>query len=253
MSKYDTTSTFPHQIDPPVFFSDIRLEHEVALGAYKELIAEKKYDEAIAYLEAHTEVDAYCSDLFNMLVNRTRAVQTYANGEYIPTGEGNNTNIISNIPSDSSLLNGNVISLSADDMSIDFSRIYQDINDSTICYSYAIAEGYTDSNDPGGYNNSRFLISIFPKAFLDANNISYDRTAGTKRLEGYNKDSNTYYATRMLFSVRTTPEYYYADLIYETLENEGIKVPSDYAAIGYIKSGPSFPNLDDSIKFVATT
>ena len=117
MSKYDTTSTFPHQIDPPVFFSDIRLEHEVALGAYKELIAEKKYDEAIAYLEEHTEVDAYCSDLFNMLINRTRAVQKYASGDYTPPAASNPVTMLSNLPSDASGVSGNTVCMSGDNIS----------------------------------------------------------------------------------------------------------------------------------------
>lgn len=117
MSKYDTTSTFPHQIDPPVFFSDIRLEHEVALEAYKGLIAEKKYDEAVAYLEAHTEVDAYCSDLFNMLINRTRAVQKYASGDYTPSATNSPTAIISSINTNLSEHSGkNVICLSGESL-----------------------------------------------------------------------------------------------------------------------------------------
>lgn len=117
MSKYDTTSTFPHQVDPPVFFSDIRLEHEVALGAYKELIAEKKYDEAIAYLEAHTEVDAYCSDLFNMLINRTRAVQKYASGDYTPPAASNPVTMLSSLPNDASGVSGNTVCMSGDSIS----------------------------------------------------------------------------------------------------------------------------------------
>lgn len=117
MSKYDTTSTFPHQIDPPVFFSDIRLEHEVALSAYKELIAEKKYDEAIAYLEAHTEVDAYCSDLFNMLINRTKAVQKYASGDYTPPAASNPVTMLGSLPSDASGVSGNTVCMSGDSIS----------------------------------------------------------------------------------------------------------------------------------------
>lgn len=115
MSKYTITSSFPYQIDPLVLFSDIRIEHKAALGEYKALIDQKKYDEAITYLDTHKEVDAYCSDLFNMLVNRVKAVQKYASGDFTPSSGGSSVNVISAIPTSASSYSGqNVICVSSE-------------------------------------------------------------------------------------------------------------------------------------------
>lgn len=111
--KYNTASTFPFQIDDRILFSDIRLENESALGEYKNLISQKKYDEAVAYLKSHSEVDAYCADLFNMLVERTRAVQEYCKDDYVPPS-GGGMPFVNNIPSNASSLEVNTICISDD-------------------------------------------------------------------------------------------------------------------------------------------
>ena len=63
------------QVDDLLFVSDISYSNKHIEDTHKALLAEKKYTDAATYLNSQTDITPYVADLFNLIANRTKALQ----------------------------------------------------------------------------------------------------------------------------------------------------------------------------------
>ena len=63
------------EVDDLVFVSDISYSNKRIEDTHKSLIDNGKYTEAATYLNSQTGITPYVADLFNLIANRTKALQ----------------------------------------------------------------------------------------------------------------------------------------------------------------------------------
>ncbi len=74
---FDTTSKYPNQVDPMIFFQDNSLDKMDIIRTYENLIGQGKYDEANKFISQQKDVYRYSADYFNALENRIYSLQEY--------------------------------------------------------------------------------------------------------------------------------------------------------------------------------
>ena len=72
----DTSTKFPNEIDPRIFFSDVDLDHLDVLNEHKTLISSESYTNASELLNG-SEIDFYGAWLLNLLENRLEAIGSF--------------------------------------------------------------------------------------------------------------------------------------------------------------------------------
>ena len=63
------------EVDDLVFVSDISYSKKHIEDTHKALLNENKYTEAATYLNSQEGITPYVADLFNLIANRTKALQ----------------------------------------------------------------------------------------------------------------------------------------------------------------------------------
>ena len=63
------------QVDDLLFVSDISYSKKHIEDTHKALLKEKKYTEAATYINSQEDITPYVADLFNLIANRTKALQ----------------------------------------------------------------------------------------------------------------------------------------------------------------------------------
>lgn len=76
ITRYNTTSHFPEQVDDLLCLNDVDLEHLPISNTHKNLLEAQRYTDAGNLLE-RTTIDSLCASLFNLLENRIYATQEH--------------------------------------------------------------------------------------------------------------------------------------------------------------------------------
>jgi hypothetical protein len=81
ITRYDTESKYPNQIDDLLCLNDVDLEHLPISNQHRNLLAEKRYTDAGELLE-NSDMDSLCASLFNLIENRIYSTQEYINNKH---------------------------------------------------------------------------------------------------------------------------------------------------------------------------
>lgn len=70
-------SKFPEEIDPMIFFQDVKLQKKEIMDRYNKLIADGRYSEANDFINQYDGIYLYSADFFNLIENRIYKLQSY--------------------------------------------------------------------------------------------------------------------------------------------------------------------------------
>lgn len=82
ITRYDTESKFPTEVDDLLCLSDVRLEQLPISNLHKRYLEEERYTDAGALLESSSDLDSLCASLFNLIENRIYATQTHLDNKH---------------------------------------------------------------------------------------------------------------------------------------------------------------------------
>ena len=85
------SGTIPNRVDDLIFFQDIDNDQKAVWDEFERIMATGDYDAANAYAKSYIDVHGYFADLYNLMVNRIKAVQDLliSNKTAIDNGTGN--------------------------------------------------------------------------------------------------------------------------------------------------------------------
>lgn len=76
VTRYNTESSFPTEVDDLLCLSDIDIEHFSISQQHQNLLSEEKYTQAGELLES-SDIDSMCGSLFRLIENRILSTQNY--------------------------------------------------------------------------------------------------------------------------------------------------------------------------------
>lgn len=81
VTRYDTESKYPNEIDDLLLLSDIDLEHISISQNHEQLLKEERYTDAGELLE-NSDIDSLCGSLFRLIENRIYATQNHISNKH---------------------------------------------------------------------------------------------------------------------------------------------------------------------------
>ena len=81
ITRYNTESNYPNEIDDLLFLSDIDLDHIHISQNHQALLEAERYTDAGELLES-SDIDSLCASLFNLMENRIYATQDYIQNKH---------------------------------------------------------------------------------------------------------------------------------------------------------------------------
>lgn len=81
ITRYDTESQYPQEIDDLLCLSDVNLDQLPISNQHQQLLAAERYTDAGVLLE-QSNMDSMCASLFNLVENRIYATQTHLDNKH---------------------------------------------------------------------------------------------------------------------------------------------------------------------------